>query len=130
MPLEIAVTSMRHASGVDIEVPDGGIVVFVGPNNVGKSLSLRELHMHLASPNPAEPFRSITMIRSRKAGDLADLDEWLRATCKVGRQGGVEAFFRYGNQVQTNQANSWWPSGPPFYPVSYTHLTLPTICSV
>lgn len=115
MPLEIVVRSLRHASGAEIVVPEGGIVVFVGPNNAGKSLSLRELHMHVTTPNPGEPFRSITSIDTRKTGDLADLDDWLRATCKVGRQGGAEAFFRYGNQVQTNPANSWWPNGPPFY---------------
>jgi len=106
---------LHHTSGAKIEVPEGGIVVFVGPNNAGKSLSLREIHMHITSPNPAEPFRSITAIESRKVGDLADLDEWLRATCKVGRQSGTEVFYRYGNQVQSNQASSWWPSGPPFY---------------
>ncbi len=115
MSLEIAVRSLHHASGARIEVPEGGIVVLVGPNNAGKSLSLRELQMHLTSPNPAEPFRSITAVDTRKVGDLRDLDEWLRATCKVGRQTGIETFFRYGNQVQSNQANSWWPNGPPFY---------------
>jgi hypothetical protein len=107
MPLEIVVKFLKHASGTEIEVPEGGIVVLVGPNNAGKSLSLRELYMHLSSPNPAEPFRSITAIETRKAGDSADLDEWLRSTCKVGTQSGTEVFFRYGHQVQINQANAW-----------------------
>ncbi len=57
MTFDISVDSIEMSDGTTVSVPHSGVVVFVGPNNSGKSLSLRNLYAHLYQG--ADPPRAI-----------------------------------------------------------------------
>ena len=41
------IKSITFSDGTNLPVPSSGVVVFVGPNNVGKSQALRDIYLHL-----------------------------------------------------------------------------------
>jgi ABC-type branched-subunit amino acid transport system ATPase component len=67
------------SDGTQVEVPTRGVVVFVGPNNAGKSVALRNIH-HLLnrveSPPGQEP-KVVTGISIVQEGSVEELQEWL-----------------------------------------------------
>ncbi len=101
------------SDGSTVPVPRGGVVAFVGPNNAGKSLSLREIHAHLVQQQM--PPRAVRSVSVSKEGAAEELVEWLDEHCHKTWSGGQEVYSRAGggSVVQSN-AISWWVNGPPF----------------
>jgi ABC-type branched-subunit amino acid transport system ATPase component len=53
--LETYLRSITFSGGQTVEVPRTGVLVLVGPNNVGKSAALREVNEHFsAQPRAAD----------------------------------------------------------------------------
>lgn len=76
--LEFSVKKLTISDGTEIELPDSGIVIFVGPNNAGKSAALREIASQLARPPDLQnPPNVVTGVEVRKVGDGSDLEKWL-----------------------------------------------------
>ena len=47
MAFRLGVDNLRVSDGTQIEVPERGVLVFVGPNNAGKSAALRDIQLLL-----------------------------------------------------------------------------------
>lgn len=68
--------TIRFSDGTELSLDRGDVVVFVGPNNAGKSASLRELEAWVARPTPGRVVIEATL---RKEGTEADLRAYLDA---------------------------------------------------
>ncbi|MDP9488013.1 MAG: AAA family ATPase [Actinomycetota bacterium] len=101
------------SDGSTLPVPQGGVLAFVGPNNAGKSVSLRDIHGHLTRQN-ALP-RAVTSIGVDKQGSQENLMAWLDEHCHKTWASGQELYSRSGTQAYGSHAVSWWPSGPPYF---------------
>jgi predicted ATPase len=96
-----------------IELPHGVVAVFVGPNNSGKSLALRELERQLI--NGATQVLSVTAIEAAKTGTVEELLDWLKSTTETRIDPASGKFYRrYANQIHFRDAARWWQQGPPF----------------
>lgn len=103
------VKSLTFNDDTKIELSPNELVVIVGPNNTGKSATLREIEAKAASP------RSETIIvkdmELDRTGDEAGLEAWLLRTCKkqVDRNRPSDpTFSRLGQTIsQTRAIQSW-----------------------
>ena len=109
------ITNIEISDGSNLPVPPGGVLAFVGPNNAGKSVSLRDIYIHLTQRNVSP--RAVTSIDVDKQGTQKDLLEWLDQHCHKTWSSGQETYSRLGAQVAKSNAVSWWATGPP-----YSHL--------
>ncbi|MEV7416492.1 AAA family ATPase [Streptomyces sp. NPDC089919] len=77
MAITFAVSEIMLIGGMKLTPPQNGMTLFIGPNNSGKSLFLRELAQQLA--NPAVPnSKWIQHVISKPSGSSDALLEWLR----------------------------------------------------
>lgn len=82
--------TITFSDGTVLTLEEGDIVVFVGPNNAGKSAALRELEAWVARSTPGLVVKSATM---RKVGTQADLRAYLEANAQ---KSGDSADLTYG----------------------------------
>ena len=79
--LEVAIAGIAFADGTSVTPPRAGVTVLVGPNNAGKSASLRQIQGLLLRPNarfprPSGP-RLVDDVQVHRAGTLSDVFAWL-----------------------------------------------------
>lgn len=87
MPLRpsLSFASITFSDGTSLSLDDDDIVVFVGPNNSGKSAALRELEAWLARSAPGVVISSASI---KKTGTSSDLKIYLEQhALKSGAQG-------------------------------------------
>jgi len=79
MPLEFRLDSLTFSDGTTVPIGAGSVTVLVGPNNAGKSLTLREIVAGVSSvPGYPEPQTVIlTAVATYKTGNASALTEWL-----------------------------------------------------
>jgi ABC-type transporter Mla maintaining outer membrane lipid asymmetry ATPase subunit MlaF len=82
--------TIQFSDGTQLQLAEDDIVVFVGPNNAGKSAALRELEAWVARSNPGLVIKGATM---RKVGTHADLKDYLEAKAQ---KTGDSANLQYG----------------------------------
>lgn len=111
--IKIPVTSLKMSDGSTLPVPQGGVLAFVGPNNAGKSISLRDIYGHLT--RLSVPPRAITSLVLDKQGSQEELISWLNEHCHKTWASGEETYYRSGAAVSKSVAVSWSASGPPYY---------------
>ena len=70
----ITFESLTFSDGTTIQLEPSDIVVFVGPNNAGKSKALRELQEYIGSPTKQAVITAATL---RVAGTADDLLSFL-----------------------------------------------------
>ena len=111
--IDVSVTSLEMSDGTTVPVPRGGVIVFVGPNNAGKSLSLREIAGHIGSPGL--PPRAVKSLKIEKGASEEDLFAWLEKHAVKTQESGYAHYQRVGRgRVQEAMARMHWQSGPPF----------------
>ncbi|MDX2485265.1 MAG: AAA family ATPase [Pseudodonghicola sp.] len=72
----ISFQTITFSDGTTLTLDEGDIVVFVGPNNAGKSAALRELEAWIARSTPGIVVKDATIL---KVGTQADLRAYLEA---------------------------------------------------
>ncbi|MFF3845650.1 ATP-dependent endonuclease [Streptomyces sp. NPDC002328] len=78
MSVSFGVAELRLSDGTVVTPPTDGMTVFIGPNNSGKSLLLRELATLIQHfPGTLEPRRWVAGIELRSEGSSTDLIQWL-----------------------------------------------------
>jgi energy-coupling factor transporter ATP-binding protein EcfA2 len=82
--------SITFSDGTVLKFDDDDIVVFVGPNNAGKSAALRELEAWVARSNGGVVVHGATL---RKTGSEQDLRAYLEAN---SQKSGVTGTVHYG----------------------------------
>jgi hypothetical protein len=115
-PLQVHLTALSCADGTTIPLRPGATVVFVGPNNAGKSLLLRELHEWLTEQT-LTPKRILTEIGCDNVADMEHVEEWLRGHCRRDERSGGPLYRRYGAQVHESNVVTFWHRGPRFGPL-------------
>jgi hypothetical protein len=112
--IRLSISSFTMSDGTSVSVPPGGIVVFVGPNNSGKSVSLRDIAGRVFQQQQAP--RAVVDVRIEKEGSTEDLIQWLEKNCHKGQASGQTVYSRANvSQVYEGNLVSWWDSGPPFH---------------
>src|SRR5919112_4678566 len=111
MGIESSVTSLTMSDGTSVSVPSKGIVVFVGPNNSGKSLSLRNLRDRLYAG--ASPPHAVADMKVEQSGTEEDLGAWLDAIFPTDYRHGQRCYLIYGNTLTESGARHSWTTGPP-----------------
>jgi hypothetical protein len=101
------------SDGTFIRVPESGVVVFVGPNNAGKSVSLRDIKEHLGRQGDLPT--AVTSLDVNKQGDDEDLVDWLDQNFhKTFRQGDDQYSRGEDGEFPKRGLTQQWSSGPPF----------------
>ncbi len=119
MPFRICIRFIQMSDGTIVEVPPGGTVVFVGPNNSGKSLSLRNIRDHLIGHVP--PVSAVIGIELFRDGGETELKQWLDAQAqKQLADDGQEMYYRRGSSLAyfINLRNAWLRGGNSLGPLA------------
>jgi AAA domain, putative AbiEii toxin, Type IV TA system len=100
--------------GTEVTVPESGVVLFVGPNNAGKSQALRDIQSIITS-QPTQPGIVISEVEMEFRGTREELEARFRADRSIRRTGAgeiVDMGPMHGQQQLFHLLN-WWPTGNP-----------------
>ncbi len=99
--------SAEFSDGVSLSFEANDIIVFVGPNNSGKSASLQGLQQLARSGSERGPVVAKASLRLQ--GTLQELADWLGQSTRVevDRGGGVQ-FSRMGSTIRLNDLTHVW----------------------
>lgn len=78
MVVEVGFSSFKVSDGTEVTLPPAGVTLFVGPNNAGKSQSLRDLRGLAENPKRFVG-RAITDVDVRKEGSVHDFTAWVES---------------------------------------------------
>jgi hypothetical protein len=111
--IETYITSLAMSDGSNVSVSPGGVLVFVGPNNAGKSVALRDVRSHVATRH--SPPLAVREARVHEEGSQDDLEAWVEKHCHKVYQNGEFQYQRMG-QASYNLATlaHYWNQGPPY----------------
>ena len=116
----VTFASLTFSDGTTVTLDPRDIVVFVGPNNAGKSVALRELEQYLVTARPAKVISGVELL---KEGDVDDLRAFLE---KHGQQKGDRyEGFRF-NVRRHDLANQWGANVGPLKSLFCTRLPTET----
>ncbi|MGP8270382.1 MAG: ATP-dependent nuclease [Terracidiphilus sp.] len=107
MKPRIWVESAKFSDGSEFNFSDNDVVIIVGPNNCGKSETLRGIRNKLSdSQSESHVLDALTY---RQEGSETDLMEWLRGTTKFNRPSpSYMEFETYDKTVTDFDAKSNW----------------------
>ena len=96
--------SITFSDGTTIDLDSADIVVFVGPNNAGKSLALRELQSHFGRTPGRAVIKSAAL---DKTGTLKDLEMFLGQHAQVKTRRSGQTYFGYGFNLDLDAIRGW-----------------------
>lgn len=102
----ITVREMTFSDGTSISLNSDDIVVFVGPNNAGKSAALREVEAHMARQPP--PTQVVTSIKLEKLGTVDEVEELFIEHSHQSRPNNSLHYSGSGYNIPANQLESGW----------------------
>ena len=102
----ITFESITFSDGTTIQLESNDVVVFVGPNNAGKSVALRELERHVSD----SPGKSIVVTSSEchRSGTVDELLEYLRRHARETTDGANRIYDGYRVAIPAQQVASCW----------------------
>lgn len=108
------VASLTFSDGSVISLQPSDTVVIVGPNNSGKSASLRVIRDRFSNPNAHSPV--IVATRIDREGTVADLSRWLPQVAKeIYDPARGTQYAAFGVSVHEQNAQNWWQNGGPSF---------------
>ncbi len=104
---DLWIKDLKFSDGTTIAFQPGDIVVFVGANNVGKSVALKNIDDKMAKPNkPGIVVADVTLARD---GDTGLLRRWLQATSRQDDTRPSNPIYRaMGAAVNQYHAERYW----------------------
>jgi AAA domain, putative AbiEii toxin, Type IV TA system len=95
-PPRLAITKLIFSGGQVFEFEEGEAIAFVGPNNAGKSLALREIYDQIAG-KPQKTNRVVKKIEVKRIGTRESFDQYLDVFARppAGAPKGEIAGFGY-----------------------------------
>ncbi len=114
---QLSFETITFSDGTKLTLDEADIVVFVGPNNAGKSAALRELEAWVARSIPGLVIKSATM---RKVGTQADLRMYLDAKAQKSGDstnlsyGGIGYNIHHSHLTYFDQPTDRHPVAPFF----------------
>lgn len=109
---------MTFSAGDKVPLPESGVLLVVGPNNVGKSLALRDITALFTNPqSPHAPTKVISSIDVHKSGDVSAFEQWLDTHARRREPPGQPRTYSRPNvgRMEWNTLQANWQSGPPFH---------------
>lgn len=101
------IDSLTFSDGTTLSFAKGDIVVFVGPNNSGKSAALRNIRAKFQQKN--EVGVVVTDIGLKRDGDKQALIEWLESNFKTRVHSGTNHEYQgMGTSFQLGHLDGWW----------------------
>lgn len=116
MAVSYAVTEISLAGGVTLAPPKNGMTLFIGPNNSGKSLLLRELSSFATNPEmrSSNPYW-VHGARAENEGSGAEFLAWLEERGHRSWQPEPGAAVQYhsgtGTSLTAEVLSRWWEHG-------------------
>ena len=99
--------SISFSDGTEVSLEPNDVVVFVGPNNAGKSLALRELEQHVGNPAGTVVVKSAIL---DKTGTQDNLLEYFRKNSQIRMQGSGTVYSGYRFSVPAQRIYEFWTS--------------------
>lgn len=118
--LEVGLASIEFADGTSVVPPLSGVTVIVGPNNAGKSITLRQIYNLLARASttidrPPGP-RLVDDIRVHRVGESYDVYAWLGDHAHAAPPSRGKIFTRFnsqsGGRAEVGRVDRGWGDGP------------------
>lgn len=108
MKPRVWINEATFSDGTSLTFDKNDIVVFVGPNNVGKSAALKEMHTFLRQKQ--DTGKVIKAIQFAKEGSEDDCLAYLRATTQIQQPNGspFPHYAGFGFQVYGGNLGSFW----------------------
>lgn len=109
MALTFGIEALTYNDGTRIALDVDSVLVLVGPNNAGKSATLREIRERLAGPTRTVILANVEV---RKQGTADDLLSWVephRVPLTIPQQAGHIVKFGVGGW-DDSAIRSWWPN--------------------
>lgn len=91
--IRVRVTTIKFSDETEVLIPGEGVVLFVGPNNAGKSQALKDLNGHPRDPNYKGKTLSAVTYEKGIAGDLQD---WVMSNIPTLSREGLARFLVEG----------------------------------
>lgn len=105
----IALKKLTFSDSSEINCGDDDIVVFVGPNNSGKSEALRNILAK--AQNKSSSGVVIPDLEFDRQGSADDLADWLNRTCRQQEPSpGIFTHQGFGNNIRDDVARAHWSS--------------------
>ena len=99
-------TGLPFSDGTTVPVPEEGTVLLVGPNNAGKSQSLKDLLGHVREGNFQG--RTLTSLQFNKSSD-GSIEEWIEEHVPKHRRDGILRYHVAGwGEVQVADIVGQW----------------------
>lgn len=125
MTFRCAISSLTFVGALKEDIPIDGITVLVGPNNVGKTLTLRSIATFLTNPPARLLFQPTILanLKLQKDGDEPELTSWMETHGRPIKANPADGRIYYGNdnQIAKDQALTVWREAGyylgPLYPV-------------
>ena len=105
-PPTIRFSSLVFSDGSLVEVDPSDVLVFVGPNNAGKSLALRELQTSIGTNQ-----KGIVIVQTQTmhSGTAEDFVEYIRRHGKIERRRGSFRVRIPGASINADRVEDLWP---------------------
>lgn len=131
MAIGVRIEAITFSSGEELTPPADGVLLIVGPNNVGKSLALREVvALFTNHPQAAAPNRAVTQLVVNKEGDVDEFEAWMTEHTRRRDATPANAQVRYTHPglgvVAWPELHAAWTQGPPLgraAPMFLTYLS-------
>lgn len=118
------VKAVTFSDGTTVSLQKDDVIVVVGPNNCGKSATLRGVKEKFSEPNASNFV--VRDIAIEKEGSVDELLEWLESSAKRRDQPNQDHIYHsHGHGVHISQARSWWrPDQPSLHGIAgfFCHL--------
>lgn len=102
-----SIKSVKFSDGNTINLASDDIVVFVGPNNAGKSAALKNIL--LKAKDKKNEGKVVAEIEISTSGTQDDLVGWLQKSSRKDLANPSNpTYTRLGTSVHESQAKSWW----------------------
>ncbi|MEU5944140.1 AAA family ATPase [Micromonospora sp. NPDC047465] len=108
MAIDFSISSVTFSDQTCITTPARGITVVVGPNNSGKTATLRGLFSCLTSEHAKNESAVVRDVSFNTSGTSQDLHEWLQANAHKERNQLEEVYRRMGTQVRWSDVKGAW----------------------
>ena len=101
----LTMSELKFSDGTIVSLNANDIVVFVGPNNAGKSASLREIESHLGNNEPAQVIKEVKV---RKVGSVTDVERAFNTHSHKSYPNGIGHYSGHGYNVQEMMVKNSW----------------------
>lgn len=108
--MKLSIAKIETSSGQEIPIPENALVIFVGPNNVGKSTALTDINRLMGTYS--DDTKVIKKVLQLKEGSAEDLIEWLDKHTEKQATGTAPEDYNYirdnGQTLSPDGARHHW----------------------